>query len=631
MASEAPTSIMTSSAATASPFSDEMALGGPTHEGMAELRANPGEPSKPQDELDKQADFLAEVDRLRSQALTALNAIIAEIVTDQPGDTTALEVNGKRTANIADRRLKLGQLLTTLKINYSSLGTPEDWALLGQLDDITAESPVTPIEAGPSKAIPVIEEPGATNSAPTNQTSQQNETAEASASSSRRTSNTQASGAPTPRRRITRMTSVRAGAGTGEAEGEVSTAGNSNRRSWLLPKINRSSRRPSWQVSQFSAPVLPVGLPNDETTADATDEVRTNKLKSAFSATGGAHPDQRLAIVLAELCENLYKILDHPAEELLAVPNMAANLRSKSQEIRDAVDSEKGAGNTSNSMTSKWREIDQLSSLLVCLIEQRHRRALPTAGPQGSIFTELGPGTSVLPSHSHIDQGIVMGAGSVPCSSLSSGLRPLNELTGIIVALDRVVTKAPRMFNQTVELNERQLHAMDAAAVTGLVQRLMAGRENFEEQRAAFDEPSKLSKLVERIMAAGERSLNDQRSQITQQSADKIADSKLVKLMEQGLEWKSHETRLLEDLSVLYRDFSGDGTRGPGARMGQQRYAPTPEKERDIFLLGVLGRLDRMEQRLSNQVAVSTSSDKKLNDIEKILDQISSRGRLDDQ
>ncbi|KAJ1569428.1 hypothetical protein HK405_005043, partial [Cladochytrium tenue] len=531
MASEAPPSVMTSGAATVSPFSDEMALGGPTHEGMAELRANPGEPSKSQEELDKQADFLAEVDRLRSQALTALNAIIAEIVTDQPGDTASLEANGRRTVNIADRKLRLGQLLTTLKLNYSSLGTPEDRALLNQLDDITAESPVTPIGAGPSTAVPVIEVPGATNSAPTNQISQQNETAEASASSSRRTSNTQASGAPTPRRRITRMTSVRVGAGTGEAEGEVSTAGNSNRRSWLLPKITRSSRRPSWQVSQFSAPVLPAGLPNDETSADAPEEVRTNKLKSAFSAIGGAHPDQRLAIVLAELCENLYKILDHPAEELLAVPNMAANLRSKSQEIRDAVDSEKGAGNTSDSMTSKWREIDQLSSLLVCLIEQRHRRALSTAGAQGSVFTEVGPGTSVLPSHSNIDQG----TSSAPCSSLSSGLRPLNELTGIIVALDRVVTKAPRMFNQTVELNERQLHAMDVAAVTGLVQRLMAGRENFEEQRAAFDEPSKLSKLVERIMAAGERSLNDQRSQITQQSADKIADSKLVKLMEQGL------------------------------------------------------------------------------------------------
>jgi hypothetical protein len=71
----------------------------------------------------------------------------------------------------------------------------------------------------------------------------------------------------------------------------------------------------------------------------------------------------------------------------------------------------------------------------------------------------------------------------------------------------------------------------------------------------------------------------------------------------------SHEARLVQALQQLYeRGQKGTGLGNGRERFEVQRFQMSENKERDLFLLGVFGRIERMqERRMSNQEALPIS------------------------
>ncbi|KAJ3411826.1 hypothetical protein HDV05_001668 [Chytridiales sp. JEL 0842] len=322
------------------------------------------------------------------------------------------------------------------------------------------------------------------------------------------------------------------------------------------------------------------------------------------------HNDHTLAVALAALCNQLYRLLE---TESNAVHDLAHSLANPTAEnINDLIQrAEEVHGHRPQNETTVtpeqralWAEIDRLMTLVHAICIARGDLATPPPG-----YDE---------SNRH-----------------ASAIQTM-ELNSVLSAIDRVAHFAPRLFNQTVTLTDQQERVISAAALTSLIERLMAGRKEFENQRSAPANTTRLgtlNSLVDQITKASERTLSNQRVEMSSSMQNNLEMSKLVGAVEKqntrrfkNQDWESREVRLLKDLTKLHSELM-DASK----KMETQRFVLSPAKERDMFMINVMGRLDRMEdRRFGNQDAVNPNI-KRESDIADIVEKLQKNEGFVDQ
>ncbi|KAI9340407.1 hypothetical protein DFJ73DRAFT_762618 [Zopfochytrium polystomum] len=658
-------------------------------------------------------DFTDEVNRLRGNALVALNAVIAEIITDTNRHRSEAPARCDSDDNQEER---LRELANTLKLQYSPLAVEH----MSPLEALAMEPVVKEKQMSPAGVTPTAASPESLEKPP------EKLFRRISLSLSRRGSTSKNATSPSG-------TSAAVGA-AGVAAGEAETMPNSPRlaMSRLLGPLTKNRppsslsgsptassqqvvgvggggsvggglARRSVTVNTYSASASsPLGvaahrlslgtptsstdrvLPSLETGPAAEGSTELAGLALSPASAQPAHPDQIIAVALAELCKALYNVQGMPSilpatpeasgeatatttamvatppdkagsdsgtaatsapasDSIVHSPLTPASSESETEVADSATASAPppvrpresttssnrstrlSVGGTTAETLAAWVEVDRLTSLVLCLIEQRRAATAaavsssPTTPPASSTPSPTTPmtpssGTALLQG-SRVENA-ERAIASPPELSMStmSMVRPITELGEVVTAIERVVRTAPRMFNQTVTLTAQQERNMNAAQLTKLVDRLVAGKEEYATQRATFGATpmasgeQKLSALVESLMVAGARKLENQRVGMSEGAMKRMEEAKLVRLVARGAEsrmsnqdWKSRETQLLEDLSVLCRNLAAP------SKMSDQRFVMTPEKEKELFLKNVFGRLDRLEvRRMSNQEASSS-------------------------
>ncbi|KAJ3103931.1 hypothetical protein HDU97_009743 [Phlyctochytrium planicorne] len=251
-----------------------------------------------------------------------------------------------------------------------------------------------------------------------------------------------------------------------------------------------------------------------------------------------------------------------------------------------------------------WQEIDQLVGLVEELLEPPGQDAIP-------------------PSYNEVAKG-----------RTPSPLPDANSLHDVLNAIDRIFLAAPRMVNQTAIITDRQQQRLATASLVALIERLLSGRESFENQRAEASLPSRhalLNDLIDKIVAAGERSYVNQRAEATYHH-DLVDLVRLVRSIEnqrKRYDNQDSETRdmiLKRDLALLAQDVIA--LEKPW--MQDQRFVMSDTKQRDMFMKKLVGSICKGEdRRLSNQDA-STIQERKEADISELVMRLSV-GRMEDQ
>ncbi|KAJ3234586.1 hypothetical protein HDU81_001314 [Chytriomyces hyalinus] len=307
--------------------------------------------------------------------------------------------------------------------------------------------------------------------------------------------------------------------------------------------------------------------------------------------------DDTLALALASLCNALYKLLENPESLSQAHPtfvsepsaNVNQNLQSLNETTRDLIAIRSLATHQSPEQRAIWTEIDKLMALVqtLCITRSHLREQPPPYAPSPRVPTMLST----------------------------------DELTAVISAIDRVVKVAPKFVNQCVTLSERQERKMDEAALTRLIERLFTGREEFQAQRASADNFARMSRLVDQIVQASKRSMDNQRVMPSESHRQKVEGAKLVnaidkqeKMRFKNQDWISKETQLINELAQLQANLMN-----ASKSMTNQRVELSETKELEIFLGSVLGRMNKSSQGFDSQNAVSISKKKKDDDLDQVV------------
>ncbi|KAJ3004434.1 UNVERIFIED_CONTAM: hypothetical protein HDU68_005117, partial [Siphonaria sp. JEL0065] len=342
-------------------------------------------------------------------------------------------------------------------------------------------------------------------------------------------------------------------------------------------------------------------------------------LKAATSAPIVAKPptetlasapmsDDTLALALASLCNALYRVLDTidvnraPTGMSPSIDSATARTTVEIQELsnhaKEIAELQSLSGNASLSPEQKtlWLEIDKMMALVHTLCLTR---------------------CHVLEKPPSYDDHVV--------ATLRRGsMLSMEELHCVAEAIERVIRTAPKMFDQTVTLSARQERMMDEAAITGLIDRLFQGREDFQAQRASPDSYINMNRLVDQIVKSSKRSMDNQRVQLSENYQQKMESAKLLTVVEKqaktrfkNQDWVSKETQLINELAQLQTNLM-TACRG----MPNQRVELTDLKEKEMFLGRLVGRM-QADSTFDNQTAVSITKKKKDDELDKIMDRIS--------
>jgi hypothetical protein len=221
------------------------------------------------------------------------------------------------------------------------------------------------------------------------------------------------------------------------------------------------------------------------------------------------HNDHTLAIALATLCNQLYRLLEteshHAPELLLNLPSPDIDTVNELMQRADELQGQRPQANTVMTIEQRamWAEIDRLMTLVqaICIARGELSELPPT-------YDEVANQTRTVHSL---------------------------ELNHVLSAIDRVVHFAPRLFNQTVTLTDSQERVISAAALTALIERLMAGRKEFENQRAEPSNTTKLgtlNTLVDQITKASERTLSNQRVELSSKKQNTLEINRIAGIVE---------------------------------------------------------------------------------------------------
>ncbi|KAI8910001.1 hypothetical protein DFJ77DRAFT_442138 [Powellomyces hirtus] len=402
----------------------------------------------------------------------------------------------------------------------------------------------------------------------------------------------------------------------------------------LLRSVGQSSNSLCSQSS--SAPLISPG----QNAAEGSPAISNAFL--ANSVGGGAEPgpiaeemmtDHGLALALAALCNGLYQIFEASAESherfLSTGPGLAGAAASGqpssalytqiAQRLSVVQDqrTNRDTGVLDPGQQALWVETDRLMALVrtICAVRQ---------GP-GSEPPSYEETLELAPRSSQVKIGEKK-SGPVPRSAAN------DELSNVLHAIDRVVKFAPRMDNQSVQLNDRQQKIMSGAALTALVERLNRGKENFESQRAAplaTHRYAALEQLVNQITVAGERRMANQRVALSGNQQHRMEAGKMGALLDRqekarykNQDSTTREQRLLADLASLRGGLTKESP-----QYQAQRYEVSPSKQRNMFISTLSARVDRLsERRFSNQDALSPAQKKEESwgELESILDRVGS-------
>ncbi|KAJ3074094.1 hypothetical protein HDU98_012122 [Podochytrium sp. JEL0797] len=299
--------------------------------------------------------------------------------------------------------------------------------------------------------------------------------------------------------------------------------------------------------------------------------------------------DSTLALALASLCTALYCVMDTmdhpnaPAAPHLSHAQTEAGIEALTSHAKQIAqfkaNNDALLQNTSHEQKALWTEIDKMMALVQTLCLSR------------CYALERPPGYESA------------------ASAINSTMLSVDELHRVADAIDRVIHLTPKMFDQTVTLSERQERRMDEAAITALIERLFKGREEFQAQRASVDYSLNMSRLVDQIPKASNRSMDNQRVETSVSRQQKMETAKFTGAVEaqertryKNQDWYSKEALLIDELSLLQKRLMA--------------------KEKEIFLGRVIGKMNA-DSAFDSQTAISITRKKKDDEIDKLMEKIS--------
>ncbi|KAJ3344789.1 hypothetical protein HDU83_004751 [Entophlyctis luteolus] len=319
--------------------------------------------------------------------------------------------------------------------------------------------------------------------------------------------------------------------------------------------------------------------------------------------------DDTFALALASLCNALYRVIEPSAKKISPRSDGSDPLESTSNAFAQI----SALQDIDPSVLSKeqqllWAEIDKFMTLVHTLCLNRCQSIESVSSPK--VFEQPVSSPSIVLSP----------IGKFPQMERSSAasVLTLSELHAVADAIDRVARVAPKMFNQTVTLNARQERMMDEAALTSMIDRLFVGREDFQAQRASPDAFLHLSRLVDQIVSASKRSMDNQRVVTSASYQQKMEGAKMGNIIEaqertrfKNQDWLSKETQLINELASLQSCLMKSCK-----SMTNQRVELSDAKEKELFLGRVMGRVQK-DTGFDSQTAVSVTHKKKDEELDK--------------
>ncbi|KAJ3289496.1 hypothetical protein HDU79_004032 [Rhizoclosmatium sp. JEL0117] len=379
---------------------------------------------------------------------------------------------------------------------------------------------------------------------------------------------------------------------TGSAAGESST-------------INRRSFKNLFVRSPVTSTIAPEPTPLKPVSSSPIIQVQTPTVETLASAPMS---DDTLALALASLCNALYRVIE----------TIDVNHRAPAPEIRSL---DRRTEADIQELSNHAKEIAQLQSL--SLTEQ-----VNLSPEQKTLWIEIDKMMALVQTlclnRCHIlEKPPSYESAEAVALRRDSSILSIEELHSVAAAIERVVRMAPKLFDQTVTLSARQERLMDEAALTGLIDRLFHGREDFQAQRASPDSYIKMSRLVDQIVKSSKRSMDNQRMEMSESFQQKMDGAKLMNAVERqsktrfkGQDWVSKETQLINELATLQANLM----KACGG-MPNQRVELTDAKEREMFLGRLVGRMQ--SPTFDSQTAYSVTKKKKDDEIDSIMDKIS--------
>ncbi|KAJ3021020.1 hypothetical protein HKX48_009339 [Thoreauomyces humboldtii] len=428
----------------------------------------------------------------------------------------------------------------------------------------------------------------------------------------------------------------------------------------LQPSTNRSKSAEMLRMSSSntslsqllqSAPVSGTHSP----AASASEVMPPSIGEDASALTDEMLTDHGLALALAALCNGLYQIFEaspdhHQHSGSVRSPEDgqggAPDIRSSSSAATSSGGRAELLASASGDSTTMYSEIAQKLSDVQSQRAPADRDAL-TPGQQ-ALWAECDrlmmlvkticavrqvPPTEP-PPYIEANEKLSGSASKLAQKEANGAQSPTtvqaDELTQVLSAIDRVGKFAPRLDNQTVVLTPRQQRDMSGAALTALVARLHRGKEEFDSQRAGPSVNNKyaaLQTLVDRITVAGERSMTDQRVAMSGDIRRRVELGKLGAVLDRqektrfpNQDYISREQRFLADLTKLTPTL---GKTSP--KYVAQRYDPSPNKQRTMFISGLGARVERLgDRRMVNQDALTPAQkrEQSFDELERIMDRM---------
>lgn len=223
---------------------------------------------------------------------------------------------------------------------------------------------------------------------------------------------------------------------------------------------------------------------------------------------------------------NMQKLKNTVVDELLLVSGNNSSLTVDDYKrlqgtITQVQQSSGGSLVTDEASKELWVELETLMLTVSSICSYRASSPAPA------------PINEILRSKSSVDFSLFVKPGfpsigrksdvSFSTSSTSSfGPTIPAELKLVVIAIERVFKSTPPYFNQIVFRTRDEENLISAAVLGSIVERLSRGR--LENQRAAMDS---ISSIIEKIVAAGRHSLENQRTGFSERSVKLVELGKL--------------------------------------------------------------------------------------------------------
>ncbi|KAI7868290.1 hypothetical protein BDF14DRAFT_1795087 [Spinellus fusiger] len=275
----------------------------------------------------------------------------------------------------------------------------------------------------------------------------------------------------------------------------------------LLGSIARHTTSMTYAVDRCT-------METSDTVPELTTMINVKRLLNLYPIEiVNRHVDYNLCCTLAELLNNLYRILELAQEDLHKViphvessSNIYQQLQVEVSEFQHNRDTGLVAltGDTCKEISELWKDIGRLISTvnrITCSSQSMEISPPP--------YTETETGTKStyqesLPRYFSTEESLL----PAPPSALSE--KTQHDLDDLLTAIDRLSCVAPRLTNQTITLTESQANEIAMATVARAVETLSSGR--MENQRAPLRQSHDfLMDLIIQMNESAARTFDNQR------------------------------------------------------------------------------------------------------------------------